>query len=121
MRSSTLIRGISGICLIAALGLSLGCGTTRITDTTRTATEQLLISNAIDQSVDRLDFRPLAGKPIFFDTQYLDGVVDKGYLISTIRQHLLASGCLLQEEAARTPRMSSRPGPAGWARTSMRC
>src|SRR5438876_12055370 len=30
------------------LGLATGCGTTRMTDSTRTATEQLLISSAVD-------------------------------------------------------------------------
>ena len=78
-----------------------GCGTTRMTDTQRTATEQLLVSNAIDQAVSELDFRPLKGKTVFFDPQYLDGVVDRGYLVSSLRQHLLANGCLLQEDRAR--------------------
>ena len=82
-----------GIALLAA-----GCGTTRTSDTSRTATEQLLVSSAIDQTVSRLDFRLLADRKVFFDPQYLDGTVDKGYLISSIRQHLLAHGALLQEE-----------------------
>src|SRR5581483_122548 len=84
-----------------ALGLVLaaaGCGTTRVTDTQRAASEMMLVSQAIDQSVGKLDFSALAGKPVFLDTQYLDGVVDKGYLISSLRQQLLAHGALLQEE-----------------------
>src|SRR5690348_1502436 len=60
----------------AALVLLSGCGTTRMTDTQRTATEQLLISNAIDQSVSRIDVSALAGKRVFLDAQYLDGTVD---------------------------------------------
>lgn len=83
------------------LGLAGGCGTTRITDTLRTGTEQLLVSNAIDQAVSELDFQCLAGKPVYFDPQYLEGVVDRGYLISSLRQHLLASGCRLQEDRAK--------------------
>lgn len=79
-------------------GLTAGCGTTRVSDTTRTATEQLLISHSIDETVSNLDFRMLAGKRVYLDSQYLDGVTDKGYLISSLRQHLLACGCLLQEE-----------------------
>jgi hypothetical protein len=86
----------------ALLGLALGCGTTRVTDTRRSATEQLLISNAIDRSVSQLDFRPLAGKPVFLDESHLDKEsVDRGYLVSSLRQHLLASGCLLQEERGK--------------------
>jgi hypothetical protein len=60
----------------------IGCGTTRMSDTQRTATEQLLISNAVDQAVSQIDFRPLAGKRVYFDAQYLDGTVDKGYVVS---------------------------------------
>ena len=67
----------------------------------RTATEQLLISNAVDQAVSRIDFTPLAGKRVYFDAQYLDSPVDKGYVVSSLRQHLLASGCLLQEERSK--------------------
>jgi hypothetical protein len=100
--------------------LLAGCGTTRMTDTQRTATEQLLVSNAVDQAVSQLDFKHLAGKPVFFDAQYLDGVVDRGYLISSLRQHLLASGCLLQEERAKADYVvEARSGGVGTNRNSV--
>lgn len=89
--------GALGTLLVFVL-LTAGCGTMRTSDTARTATEQLLISYSIDNSVSRLDFHMLAGKRVFFDAQYLDGITDKGYLISSLRQQLLAGGCLLQEE-----------------------
>jgi len=73
-----------------------GCGTTRWTDTSRTATEQLLISDAIDRSVSRIDFHTLQGQTVYLDTVFLNGVVDKEYLVSTLRQHMLASGCTLK-------------------------
>ncbi len=79
-------------CLLA------GCGTTRTSNTLRTATEQLLISDAIDRSVQAINFQPLSGKTVFFDPKPLQGVVDDGYLISSLRQHLLASGCILKDE-----------------------
>lgn len=95
-------------------GLLAGCGTTRTTDTTRAATEQMLVTNAIDQCINRLDFRLLSGQKVFFDPQYLDGVVDKGYLISSLRQHMLACGCLLMEERARsTFVVEARAGSVG--------
>src|SRR5687768_821373 len=87
--------------VLLAAGLLSGCGTTRSTDTTRAATEQMLVSNAIDQCISRMDFRLLAGQKVFFDPQYLDGCVDKGYLVSSLRQHLLACGCLLMEDRAK--------------------
>lgn len=107
--------------LLFAVTLSVtGCGTTRVTDTARTATEQLLISKAIDESVASLDFRPLAGKSVYFDPQYLEGVPDKAYLISSLRQHLLASGALLQEERSKaTYVVEARAGAVGTDRHSV--
>lgn len=100
--------------------LLTGCGTTRVTDTARTATEQMLIAKAIDETVAALDFRPLAGKPVYFDAQYLDGVPDRAYLISSIRQQLLASGALLQEERGRaTYVVEARAGVVGTDRHSV--
>lgn len=91
------------LCVAATCGLGVlaGCGTTRLTDTQRTATEQLLVSKAIDQVVGDLNFQCLAGKTVYFDPQYLDGTVDRGYLVSSLRQQLLACGCVLQEERSK--------------------
>jgi hypothetical protein len=75
----------------------VGCGTTRSTDSLRTATEQLLISDAIDRAVQTIDFQPLAGQSVYLDDERLEGVVDRDYLVSTLRQHLLASGCTLKD------------------------
>ena len=101
------------LALVAALG-AIGCGTTRVSDTQRTATEQLLVSNAIDQTVSQLDFRILAGKPVYFDAQYLAGSVDRGYVVSSLRQHLLACGCILKEDRAQaTYVVEARSGGIG--------
>jgi hypothetical protein len=78
--------------------MHVGCGTTRSTDTTRTATEQLLISDAIDRAVQNVNVHTLAGQTVYLDDSRLGDVVDRNYLISTLRQHLLASGCALRAE-----------------------
>jgi hypothetical protein len=105
---------------IVALGLLAGCGTTRMTDTQRTATEQLLLSSAVDQAVSQLDFRFLTGKNVFLDPQYLENVPDRGYLISSLRQQLLACGCILQEERAKAVYVvEARSGAAGTDRHSL--
>jgi hypothetical protein len=112
-------RGV-GALFPLLLCLACGCGTTRVTDTTRTATEQLLISNSIDDSVSRLDFSLLAGKRVYLDPQYLDGITDKGYLISSLRQQLLACGCLLQEDRKKaTYVVEARAGSVGTDRSDM--
>jgi hypothetical protein len=75
-----------------------GCGTTRWTDTKRTATEQMLISDAVDRAVGQIDFSLLSGQAVYLDSQHLDEVTDKHYLISTLRQHMAASGCVLKDK-----------------------
>ncbi|QDT61288.1 hypothetical protein SV7mr_38230 [Stieleria bergensis] len=88
-------------CLIAIAALLLllsGCGTTR----EHQATEQLLVSDAVDRSIQTLDFRPLTGRKVFLDTSYLRavkgaGFVNADYVISGLRQQVLAAGCLLQD------------------------
>ncbi len=87
--------------LLALLLLSAtltGCGTTKWTDTRRSATEQLLISDAMDRAVSRLDFRALAGQTVYLDANPLKGTTDSEYLISSLRQHMLASGCILKDK-----------------------
>lgn len=73
-----------------------GCGTTRMSDSARTATEQLLISNAVDRAINDMDFQALSGKDVYFDATFLRGVVDEGYIVSSLRQRLLSSGCILK-------------------------
>jgi hypothetical protein len=114
------VAGVQRLAAASLLGLLAGCGTTRLTDTQRTGTEQLLVSNAVDQAISQLDFSQLAGKSVFFDAQYLDGTVDRGYLVSSLRQQLLASGCTLQEERAKaTYVVEARSGGLGTDRNAV--
>ncbi len=92
---SVVVGFVACTVLLCALA---GCGTTRTSNTLRTATEQLLISDAIDRAVQSIDFSPLAGKKVFFDERHLYDVVDDSYLISSLRQHLLANGCILKDD-----------------------
>jgi len=91
-----LLVALIGACCLCVL--AVGCGTTRSSDTIRTATEQILLSNAIDQAVNGIDFQSLAGKDVFLDTAPLKGVTDENYLVSSLRQHMLAQGCYLMPE-----------------------
>jgi hypothetical protein len=87
------------LAILSTLAIAIGCGTTRWSDTARTATEQLIVSTAIDRAIDNIDFRPLAGRYVYLDQQYLD-CVDKGYVVSTLRQHMLSEGCVLTADGA---------------------
>lgn len=92
MRSAVLPLSIIAILLIS------GCGTTQ----QRTGTEQLLLSDSVDRSVDKLEFGVLSGRKIYLDTTYIRTVkgiafVNSDYIISALRQKLTTSGCMLQD------------------------
>lgn len=96
------IRGaplMASACVMLAcamlLAITTGCGTTRRSDSKRTATEQLLISDAVERAVMQIDMRPLAGQAVFLDTTILNDVTDGKYLTSALKHQLLASGCRL--------------------------
>ncbi|SMP74134.1 hypothetical protein SAMN06265222_11765 [Neorhodopirellula lusitana] len=94
-------RCLLPFCLIGISVLTLcqvGCGTTREYQ----ATEQLLLSDAVDRSVSTIDFRPLSGEKVYLDTAYLrsvksDSFVNADYVTSALRQQIMAAGCLMQE------------------------
>ena len=97
-----------------------GCGTTRMSDSKRTATEQLLVSEAIERAVMRIDVRPLAGQRVFLDAALLDDVADGKYLTSALRHQLLASGCLLAEDRdSAAVVVEARAGTIGTDRSSV--
>jgi Family of unknown function (DUF6655) len=76
-----------------------GCGTTKWSDSPRTATEQLLISDAVDRSISELDFSALANRSVYLDTRFIVTTLDQNYVTSTLRQHMLASGCIIKDKA----------------------
>jgi hypothetical protein len=89
-----------------AIGISLvaialvGCGTTK----SRRATEQMLMSDAVDRSVASIDFRPLSRQRVYLDTTYVKNIqgqdfVNADYIVSSVRQQMVGAGCLLVETA----------------------
>jgi hypothetical protein len=118
MTRPSLIRLFAGLSLAVFL---VGCGTTRMTDSTRAATEMLLISQAADNAVAQIDFTPLAGKTVFLDANGIsDKEVDRGYVISLVRQQLVGAGALVYEEKARAEYVVDlRSGSLGTDRHSM--
>lgn len=86
--------------IFVLLFTATGCGTSKWTDTGRSATEQLLITDAMDRAVSNLDFRALAGKTAYVESTAVKKLTDSEYLISCLRQHMLASGCILMDDKA---------------------
>ena len=89
-----LTQRFSRSCLASAVVAAAftGCATTTTSNTARTGSEQLLISSAIDRAMSNVRFNDFAGYNVFIDPQYLDGTVDKGYLIGTLRSKVLQGG-----------------------------
>src|SRR5688500_6402091 len=92
--------------VVAGMWLSIaslaGCGTILQSN----ATEQLLASDAVDSAVSSIDFRPLSGQKVFFETRYIQnlktiGFVSAEYIISSLRQAMVGAGILLQDTAAQ--------------------
>jgi hypothetical protein len=99
-QSETAARCVPAIVLCLALA---GCTTERITEPQETATEQLLISTAVDQAVSRLTVALPAGSRLFVDAQFVDMAPSDHlryprYLIGTVRDHLARQGFRLAEE-----------------------
>ena len=75
-----------------------GCGATK----SRVATEQLLVSDAVDDAVSSIDFRIMAGHKVFLDSKYIRnvksaGFVNADYIISSLRQQMIGADCRLVE------------------------
>jgi len=77
---------------------TIGCASMKESDTARTGLEQLLISNAVDQSLAKVDFQPVSGAKVFLKTDLLD-CVDKNYILLSTRSKLLANQCTLVDKA----------------------
>ncbi len=93
------MNGWKKIGLVAfAILLTSGCGTTKLQE----ATEQLVLSSAVDRSIGMIDFRPLAGQTVYLNTNYLRNIksptfVNADYVTSAMRQQIMAAGCFLQD------------------------
>jgi len=91
------VRALAGLAAGVILAAAPGCGTTRTTGTPRTGTEQLLLTNAWDKALMKVDFRPLTGVPVFLDTSNVTAV-DQGWVISSLREAMLTQGVLIREK-----------------------
>jgi hypothetical protein len=88
-----------------------------MTDTPRSAVEQLLVSQAVDLALARVDFAPLAGKKVFVQEKYLDGL-DKNYVAASVRHRVLSSGArLVDKETDADVVVEIRSGGLGTDRT----
>ncbi|WP_158633399.1 DUF6655 family protein [Tautonia sociabilis] len=88
---------LAALVLLLPIVGGTGCGSIRVTDTPRTATEQLLLSQSWDNAVGAIDFSPLVGPPVYLDTSNLSGV-DKGWMVYRIRESMARQGVRLVDD-----------------------
>jgi len=108
MQTGTLIhlvwslRKIFPVMLVLLLVfLDGGCANVRVTDPSRTATEQFLLSQAAVEAVTPLSFEVMHGRKVFVDSSYF-APVEKEFMLGELRAKLLNSGVQVvgkQEEA----------------------
>jgi hypothetical protein len=96
------MKFVSPVALAIMFGLA-GCTTDRQTDPSQTATEQLLISVAVDHAVNNLNPTIPAGTKVFVDPQYFDNAPGDAalytkYAIASIRDLLLRRGARLVDD-----------------------
>lgn len=77
-----------------ALSGVLGCASASTSNTARTSVEQLLLANAVDQSLDKCNFASFNGQNVFLQEKYVD-CVDKNYVIASTRHRLFKAGARL--------------------------
>jgi hypothetical protein len=89
-----------GLFLIASSGV--GCATIRVTDPTRTATEQFLMSEATRKAVDQLSAEALRDREVFVDTSFLVTSAyptpENLFLVAELRNKLLLGGVRLADK-----------------------
>jgi hypothetical protein len=87
--------GISAFTALIAAMLALGaCTSTRETSPERSATEQLLISTAVDRAVERMDLEIPQGTKVFLEAGQLEGS-DGKYATGAMKDRLLRDGANL--------------------------
>lgn len=93
--------------ILVTLSVCTGCGLTK----SRTATEQLVVSDAVDRAVSTMDFSELSGRKVYFETKYATDpkgnapaapgsptAAYQNYVISSVRQQLTAYDVRLQDK-----------------------
>ena len=89
----------SAALLLFAL-VSAACTIVRESNPPRTATEQLLISTAVDRAVEGMHFDIPKGTSVFVDPTNLDGY-DSKYAIASITERILQQGAQLSSDRAK--------------------
>ena len=94
-----MMRGLPQIVLAlgiaATTALFSGCSDPMTSNTARTAVEQFLLSDCIEQATDQMKFTSYRGKKAFMDYAYLAPQVDKAVVQGMVERRLAESGVVV--------------------------
>src|ERR1700754_1366534 len=86
--------------LLALVGLG-ACTTVRESSPQRTATEELLISTAVDRAIAQVNLKIPPGTKVFVDADQLQGSDDGKYAAGEMKDHLLRDGAHLVDDKGK--------------------
>ena len=86
-----IFRKVFELVVVGCMLFTVGCASTKTSNTVRTAKEQMLLSNAVDQSLDKVDFTPMYNQKVFLDDKYLE-CIDKPYVLGSVRHRIMRAG-----------------------------
>ena len=92
------MKSTTSFVALFCMSLLCGCASTVTSNTARTAKEQMLLSNAVDQSLAKVDFTPLYDQKVFVDEKYLE-CVDKPYIMGSVRHRVMRAGGYIVDKA----------------------
>jgi len=84
--------------LLIVSTLPAGCSSRTLTNTPRSAIEQMLLSGAVDRAMEKLDLPEVDGKDVFIDFNNLKSY-DVEYVRVAVRARICQQGATLVEEA----------------------
>ena len=93
------LKSIPVMLALAAAFVFSGCTSPRITETGRSAVEQMLLSGVVDLGIGRADFTEFAGKKAFVEYDYLAPQVDKPYVQGVFEKQLAKNGVIVSRDA----------------------
>ena len=86
------------LCALTVAFVFSGCTSPRITETGRSAVEQMLLSGVVDLGLGNADFSEFAGKKAFVDYDYLAPQVDKPYVQGVFEKQLAKNGLIVSRD-----------------------
>ena len=94
------MKGFSRLLLAGAAValLAAGCADPNITNTSRSAIEQMLLSSVVERSIGSVNVEEFKGKKVWMDYANLATQVDKAYVQGFVELHFSQSGAIVLKD-----------------------